>query len=93
MTTRKHKVKIESRALRDEPEGEIRNPPRKFLKLKWYLYTIFTFLLWGFIDPALISAKDDLSVIGGVALAVVWVEISYYFWVKPLINKLKENVS
>jgi len=61
--------------------------PQKRRELKWWAY-ILTLIVLIFLVPFLMSARDDLSVVTGVALMTIYGVITWKFWVRDLIKKV-----
>lgn len=60
-------------------------------ELKWWAYIAVGVVLFFFLVPAMISAKDTSLVIGGILFILAYLRWSWAFWVKPLLDKLEEE--
>lgn len=68
----------------------------KWQKLHWWLYVLFGVTILFFLVPALVSAKDTLAVLIGVALLIAFGYWSWELWVRRVFNwveiKVEEEV-
>lgn len=58
-------------------------------KMKWWAYIICGIVLILFLVPAMISAKDDFAVIGGIVLLIIFGVVSWHFWISKCIQSIK----
>lgn len=60
-------------------------------ELQWWLYLVIGAMI-SIVVPLLVSARDTISNLIGVIVLVVYGVVSWKFWVRPLIMKMKEKV-
>lgn len=60
--------------------------------LAWWLYVWAGIILLFFLAPTLLSERDTLMVLVGIVFVVAYGVWSWRFWVKSLIQRIKEEL-